>query len=466
VIAGQPAEITRARPQWNDHSKGSLPMKNIKKSTISGAAFAVALLGVGSAGAAADELAQQPPAPPPAMAPPPAPPPPAAAPPPGAPPAPGPAAAAAPAAPTSPLIAPTITGPLTIQLPANKYTLGPLGDIYVDGIASGLGQWQNNPFPGNRSWEPDLSNGQVFVQKTDGIFQFYAQAGAYSISSLGAPYVSAAQATFGYQSPAGNLWGWFPQGFAKIAPTDNFSIEGGKLPTLIGAEYTFSFENINIERGLLWNQEPAVSKGGQANYTIGPVALSLSFTDGFDSGVYNWVTGSATYTLNPANSFEFAAGGNVGKTTVVNLRTPLAQNNSQIFDLIYTYNSDPWIIQPYFQATHVPANASLGFGASASTFGGAVLVNYDVGSGFNLGGRAEYIGSTGSLANGSPSLIYGPGSGAFSLTFTPTYQWSYFFGRAEFSWVKANGVIAGFGLGPNFNGNSQTRVMVETGILF
>ena len=104
--------------------------------------------------------------------------------------------APAPAAPTSPLIAPSITGPLAIQLPPPKYTLGPLGDIYVDGIGSGLVQWQNNPFPGNRFWQPDLSNGQIFVQKTDGIFQFYAQAGAYSISSLGTPYISAAQATW------------------------------------------------------------------------------------------------------------------------------------------------------------------------------------------------------------------------------------------------------------------------------
>ena len=58
-----------------------------------------------------------------------------------------------------------------------------------------------------------------------------------------------------------------PQAFLKIVPTDNFSIQAGKLPTLIGAEYTFSFENFNIERGLLWNQEPAVSRGVQANYT-------------------------------------------------------------------------------------------------------------------------------------------------------------------------------------------------------
>jgi hypothetical protein len=442
-----------ARSEWNVVSRGSVLMNKMKKNSLLGAAVFLVLLGIGIAGARADELAQ--------MAPPPSPP--GAPPPSAAPPAAPPAPAAAPA-PTSPLIAPSITGPLTIQLPPPKYTLGPLGTIYVDGIGSGLGQWQNNVFPGNRSWEPDLNNGQIFVQKTDGLVQFYAQAGAYSIASLGAPYISAAEATFGQGSPAGNLWGWFPQGFVKFVPTDNFSVEGGKLPTLIGAEYTFSFQNINIERGLLWNQEPAVSKGGQINYTVGPMALSVSFTDGFDSGVYNWVTGSATYTLNSANTFEFVAGANAGKTNVATLRTPIAQNNSQIYNLIYTYNSDPWIIQPYFQATHVPTNPSLGWSSSASTFSGALLVNYDIGSGFNFGGRIEYIGTTGNAA--SPNLLFGPGSGAFSLTFTPTYQWRYYFARAEFSWVKANGITLGEALGPSLTNNSQTRVLVETGILF
>jgi hypothetical protein len=440
--------------------KGGVLMHKIKKSVLTGAAVGCAIIGL-AASARADEAVAQ-------AAPPPAPgTPPAAAPAaPGAPAAP-PAAAPAPApAPTSPLIGPSITGPLSIQLPPPKYQLPLIGTVYLDGIGSGLGMWQNNPFPSNRSWQPDLSNGQLFLQKTDGIFQFYTQFGAYSIASLGAPYISAATATFGSGALApGDLWGWFPQGFAKIQPTDNFSIEGGKLPTLVGAEYTFSFENINIERGLLWNQEPAVSKGGQLNYTIGPVATSLSFTDGYDSGVYNWLTGSATWTINSANSFEFVGGGNLGKTDVSTLRTPLPQSNSYIFNLIYTYNNDPWIVQPYFQANHVPGNASLGWTDGASTFGVALLTNYDLGGGFNLGGRLEYIASTGSTAT-SPNLLYGPGSGAFSFTLTPAFQWKYYFARAEFSWVKANSVVVGDGLGPNFNGNSQTRVMIETGILF
>ncbi len=429
------------------------------KNIITGAAVVSAMLGFAAASGRADETVAQAPPPPPAA--------PGAPPPAGAAAAPGAPAAAAPAAPASPLIGPSITGPLTIQLPPPRYTLPLIGDVYFDGIGSGLFQWQNNPFAGNRATQADLSNGQFFLQKTDGILQFYTQFGAYAIAALGVPYISAAQATFGYGGvPAnGNLWGWFPEGYAKIAPTDNFSIEGGKLPTLIGAEYTFSLQNINIERGLLWNQEPAISKGGQANLTLGPVALSLSFNDGFDLGVYNWVTGAATWTINSANSLELVVGGNLGKTNISTLRTPLPQSNSYLFDLIYTYNNDPWIVQPYFQATHVPAYPSLGWYTPGSTFGFALLTNYDIGGGFNLGGRLEYIGSTGSTAT-APNLLYGPGSGAFSFTLTPAYQWKYFFARAEFSWVKANSVVPGLGLGPNLDGNSQTRVMLETGILF
>jgi len=82
------------------------------------------------------------------------------------------------------------------------------------------------------------------------------------------------------------FYGTFPQGYLKLAPTSSFSIEVGKLPTLIGAEYTFSFENMNIQRGLLWNQENAVNRGAQVNYTAGPVSLSVAYSDGMYSNNY------------------------------------------------------------------------------------------------------------------------------------------------------------------------------------
>ncbi len=86
--------------------------------------------------------------------------------------------------------------------------------------------------------------------------------------------------------------------------------------------------------------------------------------------------------------------------------------------------------------------------------------------GFSLPVRFEYISSTGSVASGAPSLIYGPGSSAWSVTVTPTYQYGIYFARAEFSHVGTSSTTPGFALGPTFGNTTQTRFMFETGVLF
>ncbi len=193
-------------------------------------------------------------------------------------PAPAPAPAEQPAAPPGPtaMTTPAMAGPLAANPNPFHFDAGFLGPVYVTGAVSGLGLVQSNPVPGDHEGAFSLSNGQVFVQKTDGLIQYFVQIGAYTLPALGTPYFNTAKAT-------GDFYGPVPQAFVKIAPTDTFSVMAGKLPTLIGAEYTFSFENMNIERGLLWNQENAVNRGIQANYTAGPVAFSLSLNDGFYS---------------------------------------------------------------------------------------------------------------------------------------------------------------------------------------
>ena len=52
--------------------------------------------------------------------------------------------------------------------------------LAVNGILSGTGMWQSNHVPGDNPTQAALSNGQIFIQKTDGWFQFYLQAGAYT----------------------------------------------------------------------------------------------------------------------------------------------------------------------------------------------------------------------------------------------------------------------------------------------
>ena len=114
----------------------------------------------------------------------------------------------------------------------------------------------------------------------------------------------------------------------------------------------------------------------------------------------------------------------------------------------------------------MPKNAKLGIAHEASTYGGAILASYQFNENVSLAGRAEYIGSTGSVANGAPSLIYGPGSSAFSLTLTPTYQYGIFFLRDELSYVQATSFTPGFAFGHAGKTRSQARLVLEAGIIF
>ena len=358
-----------------------------------------------------------------------------------------------------PLPVPAMSGPLSGNPKPTSFDAGPIGNVYVTGVASGMFQWQDAIFPGDKESQVDLTNGQVFISKTDGLLQFFVQVGIYSLPDLGLPYVRA-------NNIPGATWGAMPQAFIKIAPNDSFSILAGKLPTLIGAEYTFSFENMNIQRGLLWNQENAVNRGVQVNYTLGPIALAASWNDGFYSNQFSWLWGSVAWTIDGSNAISFVGGGNLIHTNTATFATPLALNNEQIYNIIYTYTDGPLTIQPYFQYTSVPKIASIGILHSASTTGGALLVKYSFTDNFSLAGRVEYISSDGTVANGAPSLLYGPGSNAWSFTVTPTYQQGIYFIRGEYSYVSASSTTPGFAMGPNFTDKTENRLLVETGVIF
>jgi hypothetical protein len=358
-----------------------------------------------------------------------------------------------------PVPMPAMSGPLAANPNPLSLDAGPLGKIFVTGAATGLWFWQDNPVPGDKETRLDLSNGQVFVQKTDGWLQFFVQVGAFSLPSLGTEYFKASHLP-------GDTYGVVPQGFVKLVPSDNFSLEVGKLPTLIGDEYTFTFENMNIARGLLWNQEPAVSRGIQANYTAGPVTFALSWNDGYYSNTYNWLSGSLAYAIDGSNSISLIGGGNFGRTSHASFATPLAQNNGEIYNLIYTHTAGPWTISPYLQYSHVPSDAALGFARDASTFGATLLASYAFDDTWKLAGRAEYIKANGNVAAGAPNLLYGSSSHAWSFTLTPTYQHGIFFARAEGSYTGLGDSAPGFEFGKAFDKSSQARLMLEAGVLF
>jgi hypothetical protein len=356
-----------------------------------------------------------------------------------------------------PLPTPPMTGPLQIPSPIT-FDAGPFGKLDLTGIVSGMGLVQGNHASGDATAQADVGNGQIFVQKTEGWWQFYVQAGAYNLPILGAPFLSTADTVR-------NFWGPLPVAFLKLAPAKSFCILIGKLPSLIGAEYTFDFENMNIERGLLWNQENSVNRGVQVNDTLGKLTLSLSWNDGFYSNRYTWVTGSLAYAFNAANTMTFVAGGNAGQTAFRTAATPV-QNDGGIYNVIYSYTKGNWIIQPYFQYTDVPANQKIGVPQEAATRGGALLVNYNFRHHLSLAGRGEYIASKGTAPRQSVNLLFGPGSGGWSITVTPTFQDRGFFVRGEFSLVQATSYTPGDGFGVLGMSRTQARGVIEAGFMF
>src|SRR6516165_2201719 len=101
------------------------------------------------------------------------------------------AATAQSATPPTPAALPTpsTVGPLQLSPPIN-FEAGFLGKLSLNGAVSGIGLFQNNPVSGNNPQEGAFSNAMLFLQKADGWFQFYVQAGTYDVVSLGSPFIS------------------------------------------------------------------------------------------------------------------------------------------------------------------------------------------------------------------------------------------------------------------------------------
>ena len=364
----------------------------------------------------------------------------------------------APAAAPAPLTTFVLTGPLQ-WLPPAIFDAGPLGKLSVNGIVTGFAQFQNNSVPGDDKAQATLSNGQIFIQKADGKLQYYIQAGAYTMPTLSVPFANA-------QNTVNNFYGPVPVAFLKLQAGANTQFVIGSLPTLMGAESTFTYQNFNIERGIVWNQENAINRGIQINQTVGRhLSGAISWNDGYYSNRYSWLSGSLTYSNGP-HTLTYDGMGNIGKTIYQTTATPV-QNNGQMHAVIYTYTKGAWIVQPYFQYGNVPIIKQVGVLKSTSATGGAINVSYAFKSGFSLPVRWEYLTSSGSATDGSANLLgFGSGSAGTTITATPTYQKGGMYIRGDLAWVDALDSTNGDVFGTKGTDQSQFRSVLEFGFIF
>ena len=371
---------------------------------------------------------------------------------------PAPATPAAPATAPAPLSTFVLTGPLQ-WLPPATFDAGPFGKLSVNGILTGFSQFQNNSVPGDDNAQATLSNGQIFIQKADGLVQYYIQAGVYTMPTLGVPFVNA-------QNTVNNFYGPVPVAYLKWQAAKNTQFLIGSLPTLMGAESTFTYQNFNIERGIVWNQENAINRGIQVNQTIGKyLSAAFSWNDGYYSNRYSWLSGSATLTKGP-HSLVYDGMGNLGQTVFQTTSTPV-QNNSYMHVVIYTFTKGPWIVSPYFQYSKLPTNAKVGVAKGTSATGGAFNVSYAFKNGFSLPVRVEYLTSSGSATDGSVNLLgFGSGSAGTTFTATPTYQKGGMYVRGDLAWVDATNFTNGDVFGKTGTDSNQFRGVLEFGFIF
>jgi hypothetical protein len=375
--------------------------------------------------------------------------------------------ATVPASVASPTPAPSSTVSPTPAPSSTSLTLGPLT---IDGVFSAFSLFTSGvnatgaldtPTGVDLSNRTDISNAFLIVNKSSGTFRYGFAAGAYNIPVVGFALNKTIQ-----NGANTSLYGALPSVYIEYAPTGSFNLQAGKLATMTGQESTYTYENIDIQRGIIWNMEPAVSRGLRGTLTGSKFNGALEVNDGYYSGNRLGFEGQITNTPSASTTLELVF-------MLPNASAPpnatASIANKQLFDPMLTYTTGKWQFLPYLLWVDSPASAALGYTNDEHAFGAAFLTTYALSSAWSLPLRVEYGKNGSAPGDTSPNanlLGYGPGSGAWTYTLTPTYRKGVFFVRAEASDVNVTNFTPGIAFGKSGTQSNQFRTGLEAGLQF
>ncbi len=308
----------------------------------------------------------------------------------------------------------------------------------------------------------DLSNGLLTLTKTGGQLRFAVTAGVYAFPTVGQPLVSTTQA--GANTA---LYGYVPAYDLAYVPNAHVTVSVGQLASLLGQESGFTYQNINVQRGLLWAAETTFSRGVRVAYANGKITADLGYDDGFYSGNRGRaIDGLAGWSPSANTSWQFAFT-LPGADTPGNATASVA--NKREYDLMLAQQVGKLQLLPYVLFVQSPASSTLGYTSSAHSTGVAVLANYAFSGAYSVGARFESYGNA-SVANdlsANADLVgYGPGSSATTWTITPAWHPGPFFARVDISNVTLHDFTPGLGFGKAGASNNQNRVVGELGVQF
>jgi hypothetical protein len=374
-----------------------------------------------------------------------------------------------------------MSGPTAIQIDG-----GPLGPLQLSGGTDGYGYVISNAPTTGKTEGVNVANALIELQKTTGELQFTIEVG----SNGGA-------ITVGTNTPAQTTISNFSTGplyagYLTIAPKDQpFTISAGMMASLEGYESALDWNNPSQLTTAMFFVENTQDRQVLGTYTHGPLELQVSFGDGYNTGVFNFVMALATYTFNSQNILNVFYGGNEGRTglnaktyggtggygnpatfgTVATFGPQFA--NSQMIGAYYSWTKGNLNILPEVQYQYAKQDAQLNLDKGLWNLGAAVFGDYSFGtSPYSIGGWVEYFTSHESAAEANQGLSWfvGPNSQAIGFAASPTWQYKDLFARANAGYLYlltnkgSNGVS--FGYGSNGTARGQFIGTLEAGLLF
>lgn len=378
----------------------------------------------------------------------------------------------------APKAALALNGPTSIQLDG-----GPLGQIEINGGIDGYFYYQSgtddslhagNSIAGEKSNGADLNTMFLTIEKTTGIIQWEIQFADYSAIELGANRPKEANINHFTTGPIRAL------NVTIQPPGSPFSITGGQVGSLEGYESTTPWSNPTGLYTVLYYVTNSESRGVSLNYNQGPVSAVVTFGDGNDTGVWNYLQFLGTYNFDSNNNINVFGGVELGVTGPAAYgygQTTVAGNGIYNVDCnvygawysttIGNLSLSPEVQFQYANPLHRYASSGNDIPKYTSDFGAALFADYNFGtSPYSLGAWAQYATS-----NGSADWFVAPHAELAGFSVAPTWQYKDIFARLNFGYnhlIKGSytgtGVIGEYG--NSGHGRDQVIGTLEGGLVF
>ena len=380
-----------------------------------------------------------------------------------------------------------MSGPSAVQIDG-----GPFGSLQISGGVDGYGYYQSGTGSANfagtnvigdhtsntgtNSNGANIGSALMEVQKTTGQLQFTIEVGSNGgTQSLG---TSVSGQTSISLLQTGPLY----LGYVTLAPTaaPGLTISAGVLTSLEGYESGVDWNNANQLTTALFYVENANARGVEAAYSTGPFTGTLEFGDGYDNGVFNYLQGLFSYTINATNTANVYFSANLGTTgpfTASYAGDSPIYANSNMIGAYYSYTMGNLNLVPEVQYQYTKARSILGVSKPTSNFGAALFADYSFGtSPYSIGAWGEYFDShagaataSANGANNSFTWFVGPNAEAVGVSVSPTWQYKDLFSRVDAGYLyllnnKAYGST--YGYGNSGGGRGDFTGELEAGVLF